>query len=149
MGEHNRNAFDKTGQSRTQLSLWRKQVSEIEKLPVIKQKTSNYLLLKEDDIRKTGLFSKQQKKVEDEIHSKRQKGDSVSTLWVRARMKFHCNKDKPSGYDPEKHKFTKKWCKNFMDRKDLAIRRKTNKKNLPFLKNWTKSKISTIIQSLI
>ena len=43
-------------------------------------------------------------------------------------MKFHCNTDKPSGYDPEKNKFKKKWCYNFLDRKGLSIRRKTNKK---------------------
>ena len=66
-----------------QLSRWRKQVDEINKLPVIERKTSNYLLLKEDDIRNTGLFLKQQKKVKDDILEKRKNGEPVSTKWAR------------------------------------------------------------------
>ena len=84
--------------------------------------------MKKDDSRKTGLFPKQQTKVENEIHEERKNGDPVSTLWVRARMKFHCEKDQPPGYHADKNKFLKKWCYNVLGRKGLYIRRKANKK---------------------
>ena len=55
-------------------------------------------------------------------------------------MKFHCNTDKPSGYNQEKHKFGKHWCYNFLDRKGLSIRRKTNKKKLSIFEKLHKIK---------
>ena len=85
-------------------------------------------MTKQDDVRITGLFPKQQKKVRDDIFKRRKKGYAVSTTWARARMTYHCQRDKPSGYDPTKHKFLDNWCRKFLDRHDLSIRRKTNKK---------------------
>jgi hypothetical protein len=35
---------------------------------------------------------------------------------------------KPPDYNPEKNKFKEKWCKLFLKRNGLSIRRKTNKK---------------------
>ena len=55
-------------------------------------------------------------------------------------MKYHCNKDKPAGYDPQKHKFLKHWCYNFLDRKGLSIRRKTNKKKVSIFEKLHKIK---------
>ena len=43
-------------------------------------------------------------------------------------MKRHCDKDKPSGYNPKKDKFTQTWVRKFMKRQGLSIRRKTNRK---------------------
>ena len=43
-----------------------------------------YNLLTPDDIRKTGLFPKQQEKVETDIHERRKDGRAVSTNWAMA-----------------------------------------------------------------
>ena len=70
----------------------------------------------------------QQRKVENDILERRKKGEAVSTLWARSRMTFYCEKDKPLGYNKNKYKFTEKWSFNFLNRKGLSIRCKTNKK---------------------
>ena len=42
-----------------------------------------------------------------------------------------CIKDRPVGFDPgNKKQFSKRWVNDFMKRKGLSIRRKTNKKKL-------------------
>ena len=74
------------------------------------------------------MFVAQQAKVYEDIKQRRKKGEAVSTLWVRARMSYHCRKDKPGRFDPAKHKCTKHWVHNFLIRHDLSIRKKTNKK---------------------
>ena len=112
-------------------------MAEIETLSKEEQR-ANYLLTKQDDVRITGLFPEQQKKVRDDIFKRRKKGYAVSTTWTRARMTYHCKRDKPSGYDPTKHKFLENWCTKFLDRHDLSIRSKTNKKKHVFLKKFTK-----------
>jgi hypothetical protein len=96
-------------------------------LPQDKLKSSNYLLLKEDDSRKTGRFPKQQAKVLTDFWKRRAGGSGVSTMWLRCRMTFHCRNDLPQGYDPSKYNFGCNWASAFMTRHHLAIRRKTNK----------------------
>ena len=90
------------------MSCWRKHIKDIEKLPVEKQRTGNYLLTNKGDIRNTGVFPVQQSKIENDILERRKKGEAVSTLWARSRITHHCEKDKPSGYNKNKHKFTEK-----------------------------------------
>ena len=120
--------FKNTGKSRANLSNWKKQMPAICKLPIQDRRSKNYLLQKEDDTRKTGLFPKQQEKLKDDFAERRARGEAVSTVWLRMHMKFICNRDKPAGYDPQKHKFGDCWCNNFLDRKGLSVRRRTNKK---------------------
>lgn len=62
-------------------------------LPEDKLKPSNYLLLKEDDVRKTGRFPKQQQKTKMDFFNRRADGGTVSTMWLRCRMAFHCKND--------------------------------------------------------
>jgi len=92
------------------------------------QLKKNYFIQKEDDYRKIGKFPKQQEKTLDDILDRRFEGKAVSTKWIRLPMKMHCEKDKPKGYDKTKNKFTQSWVKGYMKRKNLSIRRKTNRK---------------------
>ena len=122
---NDRKAFNKTGQSRQNLSRWKRQMTSIKKLPVKTQRSGNYLLQNETDNRITGMFPNQQKKVYHDIKNPRKDGVSVSTSWIRARMSFHFRKDKPGRYDPTKNKFTEHWI---LVRHHLSIRKRTNKK---------------------
>ena len=89
-------------------------------------------MLDSNSTRNTGLFLKQQQKLKDQILERRRKGESVSTVWARARMKIICNQDKPSGYDRNKNVFGTKRYTNFLTRHGLSIRHKTNKKTFCF-----------------
>ena len=49
--------------------------------------------------------------------------------WIRNEMFFICKEDMPPGFDPSnKKQFGSRWCDDFMDRKELSVRRRTNKK---------------------
>ena len=63
---------------------------------------TNYFIQKKDDYRKVGRFPGQQKKVMDDFLNRRFEGKAVSTKYLRLRMKFHCETDKPQGYDRKK-----------------------------------------------
>ena len=95
--------------------------------PSEKRRSKNYLL-KDKKRRKTGLFPQQRLRLKNEILDRRRKGEAVSGTWVKARMKFICEEDKPSGYISGKHKFLHQWFRNFLKRHGLSIRKKTNKK---------------------
>ena len=41
-------------------------------------------------------------------------------------MRQRCMEDMPPGFDPNKDKFSPVWCKKFMKRKELSVRKKTN-----------------------
>ena len=107
------------------------EISEIEKLSKEEQR-ANYLLTKQDDVRITGLFPKQQIKVRDDIFKRRKKGYAVSTIWARDRMTYHCQRDKPSGYDPTKHKFLDNCVENFLIDTIYPFAVKQIKKNFYF-----------------
>ena len=106
----------------------------MDKLSQDKIKSSNYLLFKEDDVRKTGKFPLR-----------------VLTLWLRARMNFDCRSDLPQDYDPLKYDFASKWVSSHMTRRHLAFGRKTNKKQLSFFTVFIKFGIiiSTAFSSLL
>ena len=131
-----------TGIDRSAISRWGKQEKQLFILPQDKLKSSYYLLLKKDDVRKTGRFPKQQEKVLVDFWKRCADGYGVSTRWLRSRMAFHCRGDLPEGYDPLKYNFGCKWVTSFMTRHHLAIRRKTNKqKNLYFSSSSQNSKL--------
>ena len=128
LAEKDRSLFNQTCQSRQNLHNWKKQKEVICKLPAQVCRSKNYLLTDETDSRKTGLFPVEQEKLVQLIKKRRMEGEPVSTIWARTKMRHLCKADKPAGYDPEKHKFTEHWCTNFLDRKGLSVRCKTNVK---------------------
>ena len=82
----------------------------------------------QDDVRLTGKFPVQQAKVLEDFIEARFHGRAVSRKFLRRSMKKHCNEDMPQGYDPAKDKFTNQWCRKFMKRHGLSMRKRTNKK---------------------
>ena len=64
-----------------------------------------------------GLFSKTTR--QDKINIQFLKEEKIASLFLQTGqgrgMKYHCDQDKPSAYDPEKYKFLQKSCCNFLD----------------------------------
>ena len=89
----------------------------------------NLFLKKQDDPRLTGYIPRQQNKLVRRITKRRGKGKPCSTKWIRNEMFIICKEDMPPGFDPSnKKQFGSRWCDDFMDRKGLSVRRRTNKK---------------------
>ena len=114
------------GVPRTTVQYWEKTESKLRSQTQEKLRSTNYFIHNENDYRITGQFPKQQKKTFDDIKERRFHGKPVSTKWIRRRMKYHCETDKPQGYTSTKNKFKEHWVKKYMKRHQLSIRRKTN-----------------------
>ena len=85
----------------------------------------NILLAKK---KRLGKFYAEQKELFKMFNSRRQKGGKVTHLWLQKKMKFVCQRNKPDGYDPLKHKFKDHWSRAFCKRWGISLQRKTNNK---------------------
>ena len=98
--------------------------------------------------RKVGKFYEKQQKTLKDLFNRRFEGKTVSTNWIKVRMRYHCNTDKPAGYNKAKNKFTETWVRGFMKRNGLSIRKKQTERRAPSGKRFIKLKIITISQSI-
>ena len=82
-----------------------------------------------NDQRLIGKFFPQQQKVYNMYIYRRNNGQACDEMWFMVEMKRICDKDKPQGYDPTKHKFTSKWKAGFIKRWKISVQKKTNNKS--------------------
>ena len=111
----------KIGVAQRKLRKWVKDLHLYEKC----HRRSRYLMKK----KRNGKFFPQQKELFKRFTNRRQRGRKVSYHWLRVKMKFICESQKPHGYDKEKHKFTDPWVRAFCKRWGISSQRRTNKKN--------------------
>ena len=79
--------------------------------------------------RRNGKFFPQQSELFRRFNARRQRGGKVTYQWLRIKMKFICEAQKPNGYDKEKHKFTNRWARAFCKRWGISSQRRTNIKS--------------------
>ena len=108
-----KNDFNKMEILRTTFQYWQRTEKNLRQQTKTNLRKNNFLQ-KKDDYRLVGKFEEQQNKVLGDLRKKRFEDKPVSTCWLRARMKFHCEQDRPRGYNSEKDKFTSMWVKKFM-----------------------------------
>ena len=85
--------------------------------------------MSEDDIRVTGKFYDQQRKVYRKYQYLRGEGVPIDNDWFGNEMTLICDRDMPPGYDPEKNKFMQRWKTNFCKRWRISVQKRTNRKN--------------------
>ena len=78
-------------------------------------------------LKRTGFFPESEKKLFQAFTERRDKGLKVTGLWLRTKMKFIVQKNEES-YDSGKHKFSQQWLKGFLNRFEISLQRRTNKK---------------------
>ena len=102
----------------------RRWVNDMDRYEKCRRRT-RYIMKK----KRLGKFYSEQAEVFKQFNARRQKGGKVDYLWLQKKMMHICQKRKPHGYDPLKHKFLDHWSVAFCKRWNISLQRKTNKKS--------------------